>query len=86
MRRSAPSVRFVIALSFPHNPMNAFKSSSVSRSRHSGSKPSDSPAVSIFFFVSANTDAVLQAMWRGYTVDVYRKIVARIERLAWHPT
>ena len=62
MRRSAPSVRFVIPRSFPHNPMNAFKSSSVSRSRHSGKSPSDRPACSIFFFVSANTDAVLQAI------------------------
>jgi len=28
--------------------------------------------------VQAGDDAVLKAMWRGYTVDVYRRIVARI--------
>ncbi len=32
--------------------------------------------------VQAGDDAVLKSMWRGYTVDVYRRIVARIrERL-----
>src|SRR5256885_15626620 len=62
IKRRAPSVRFVIARSFPHRPMNAFKSSTVSRSRHSGSSPSDRAACSIFFLVSANTDAVLHAM------------------------
>lgn len=28
--------------------------------------------------VQAGDDAILKAMWRGYTVDVYRRIVARI--------
>ena len=28
--------------------------------------------------VQAGDDAILKAMWRGYTVDVYRKIVSRI--------